>query len=114
MKNLVVLPLIAIVFISYTSKAQATNIAQSLCEYVQVDNKSKLRSFLKSNKLKIRNVFSGVSCNGKNLLAFASENNAVKTGSLMIGKLPKATVKTHLASISLAELAAIAEKRVSS
>ena len=36
-------------------KAQASDIAQSVCEYVAADDKKRMRSFLKSNKLKIRN-----------------------------------------------------------
>lgn len=114
MKNLVLFAVISVLFISYTPTSQAANIAQSLCEYVQADNKSKLRSYLKTNKLKIRNVFAGVQCNGKNLLAFASENNSTKTGSMMIGKLSKAVVKANIPVLGSSKLVAVAEKRVSS
>ena len=112
MKKLVLVPALALMSLSVTPVAQASNVAQSLCEYVSVDDKKRLRSFLKSNKLKIRAIFDGVQCNGKNLLAFASDNNSVKTGAMMINKLPKKTVKTHLATITSSELAAAANKRV--
>ncbi len=80
-------------------EVQAANVAQSVCQYVAADNKKRMRSFLKSNKLKIRNIFSGIQCNGQNLLAFAANKGSVKTGTLMINKLPKRVVSENLAAI---------------
>ena len=80
-------------------KAEAANIAQSLCEYVAADDKKRMRSFLKSNKLKIRSVFDSIQCNGKNMLVFAAEKGSDETGSLMISKLPKNVVSANLALI---------------
>ena len=82
-----------------TPQAQAANIARSLCENVAADDKKRMRSFLKTNKLKIRRVFDGIQCNGKNLLEFASTLGSVKTGSLMISKLPKKVVSANLANL---------------
>ena len=79
-----------------TPQAHANNVAQSLCEYIAVDDKKRMRSFLKSNKLKIRKIFGSVTCNNKNLLAFATHKGAVKTGTLMISKLPKKVVSANL------------------
>ena len=79
-----------------------------------MDDKSRLRSYLKDNKLKIRNIFDNIECNGKNLVAFAGTKNSIKTGSLMIYKLPKGKVKNILTSIKSSELSVIAEKRVNS
>jgi hypothetical protein len=99
-----------------TPKAQAANIAQSLCEYVAADDKKRLRSYLKTNKLKIRSIFEGIQCNGKNLLAFASAKGSVKTGSLLIKKLPKKTVTANLALLQSGSqpLMDVANERVSS
>jgi len=82
-----------------TPQAQAANIAQSICEYVAADDKKRMRSFLKTNKLKIRRIFDGIQCNGKNLLEFASTQGSVETGSLMISKLPKKVVSANLANL---------------
>ena len=82
-----------------TPQAQAANIAQSVCEYVAADDKKRMRSFLKSNKLKIRSIFDGIQCNGKNLLEFASARGSVETGSLMIKKLSKKIVAANLSLI---------------
>jgi len=113
MKKLLIVSAVALIStISVAPQAKASNIAQSLCEYVSADDKKRLRSFLKSNNLKVREVFDGVQCNGQNLLAFASTRNAIKTGSLMINKLPKSKVEASLALITSSELAAKANKRV--
>jgi len=82
-----------------TPKVQAADIATSLCEYVATDDKKRMRSFLKMNKLKIRRVFDGIQCNGKNLLEFAAASGSDETGSLMISKLPKKVVSANLALI---------------
>lgn len=97
-------------------KANANNIAQSICEYVAADDKKRMRSFLKSNKLKIRSIFDGIQCNGKNLLEFAVARNSVSTGSLMIKKLSKKVVSANLTSLQTGSqpLADAANARVSS
>lgn len=73
-------------------KVFAANVAQSICEYIAADDKKRMRSFLKTNKLKIRNIFSGIQCNGKNLLEFAVSKNSQQTGKLLISKLPKRVI----------------------
>ena len=49
-----------------------------------------------TNKLKIRRIFDGIQCNGKNLLEFAATAGSVETGTLMISKLPKKIVSANL------------------
>lgn len=113
MKKFLLVPAVALIStFSVAPTANASNLAVSLCEYVSADDKKRLRSFLKSNNLKIRKVFDGVQCNGQNLLEFASSKNAVKTGSLMINKLPKSKVESTIASLTSTELVAVANKRV--
>lgn len=112
MKKLLLVPAIAIFSTVFVTPSAHADVAQNMCEYVSADDKKRLRNFLKSNKLKIRNVFDGVQCNGQNLLAFASAHNSVKTGSLMISKLPKKKVEAYMSSITSAELVAAANKRV--
>lgn len=99
-----------------TPQAQAANIAQSVCEYVAADDKKRMRSFLKTNKLKIRNIFDGIQCNGQNLLEFAATRGSVDTGSLMISKLPKKVVSANLALLQAGSqpLLDAANERVSS
>jgi hypothetical protein len=117
MKNLLILPIfitaLSITFTPSVSASGGTSIAKSLCEYVAADDKKRLRSFLKANKLKIRNVFKITQCNGMNLLAFAENNSSLKTGALIINKLPKKVVSANLAVIKTT-LLDVANKRVSS
>ena len=68
-------------------KAQDQLVA-SICEYVQKNDKSRLRKQLKQNRLKLRNIYSGISCNGLSLLRFAMKNNADAVGKFMVKKLP--------------------------
>ena len=112
MKKLLIVPVIALMSVTLTPVVHAGDIAQTLCEYVSADDKSRMRSYLKSNKIKIRNVFDGIQCNGQNLLAFASQKNSLVTGTLMINKLPKRKVEGVLASIQSPELTAAAQKRI--
>lgn len=114
MKNIIAIITFTLFTLITAPQAQASSIAQNLCDYVSVDNKSKLRTYLKNNKLKIRRIYADIQCNGKNLLQFASDKNATNTGSMMIGKLPKKVVAQELALITSSELAAIAQKRVNS
>jgi hypothetical protein len=97
-------------------KAQASNIAQSICQYVAADDKIRMRTFLKTNRLKIRSIFKGIECNGQNLLAFASSQGSVETGSLMISKLPKNVVSDNLTILQAGSQPLIdaANERVSS
>jgi len=119
MKKLLLASIITVLTITSAvsaPKAQAANIAQTICEYVAADDKKRMRKFLKSNKLKIRSIFKGIQCNGQNLLAFAAAKDSVKTGSLMISKLPKKVVSANLAMLQTGSQPLIdaANKRVSS
>ncbi len=85
-----------------------------ICEYISVNDKKRLRSFLKSNKLKLRSIFKNMKCNGKNLLIFAAESDALDTGDLIIGKLSKKIVAANVEEIAKhsAHLTASAKKRI--
>lgn len=118
MKNYFLLTLVAIFcylssgFNALPSKAIAADVAQTLCEYVASDDKKRLRKFLKSNKLKIRNVFKGIQCNGKDLLSFAASHNSVETGELMIKKLPKKEVKAIVGNLPAGPILDAANARI--
>ena len=117
-KLLLVTTITALTMTSIVSapKAQASNIALSVCEYVAADDKRRMRSFLRAKRLKIRNIFSDIKCNGQNLLEFAATNGSIETGSLMISKLPRKIVSDNLAIIQNGSqlLIGAANERVSS
>ena len=77
----------------------ADNMSLRICEYVAANDKNRLRSFMKQNKLKIRSIFKSIECNGKNLLVFAASNKALETGEFLIGKVPATEVAKSIAEI---------------
>jgi uncharacterized protein DUF3718 len=99
---------------SYTPPSFAANVSLSICEYVAVNDKRRLRSFLKSNKLKIRKIFKGIRCNGKNILIFAATAKAIETGEMIIGKLSKKIIRKNLEELEKIseQLTAAAKKRI--
>jgi len=80
--------------------AKADNISLRICEYVQANDKSRLRSFLKQNKLKIRKIYDGLECNGDNLLIFSAKSKALEVGEFIIGKLPAKKVKPEIDNLA--------------
>jgi len=80
--------------------AQADNLSLRICEYVQANDKNRLRSFLKQNKLKIRNIYDGLACNGDNLMIFAAKSNSLEVGEFIIGKLPSKKVKAEIDNLA--------------
>lgn len=83
-----------------TPAAQADDLSLRICEYVQANDKNRLRSFLKQNKLKIRNIYDDLSCNSNNLLIFAAKSNALEVGEFIISKLPAQKVKDEIDNLA--------------
>ncbi len=115
MKNTLLVTAIVTASISYIPTTLAEdNMSLRVCEYVSVNDKTRLRSFLKARKLKVRTIFSNIRCNGQNLLEFAASSNALDTGEMLIGKLPVKTVAKNIDLITKhsAHLSGIAKKRI--
>jgi len=98
-KTLLVSAILAASFVA-AAPVQADNMTLRICEYVQANDKSRLRSFLKQNKLKIRNIYDGIGCNGDTLLIFAAKSNALEVGEFIIGKLPSKKVKVEIDNLA--------------
>ena len=67
----------------------------SICLYVAEDDKKRLRKLLKTNRVKIRNLYKDVKCNEKSLLQFAIERNANTVGVFMVKKIPVSQLKSQ-------------------
>ncbi len=80
--------------------AQADNLSLRVCEYVQANDKNRLRSFLKQNKIKIRKIYDGLECNGDNLLIFSAKSKALEVGEFIISKLPSKKVKAEIDNLA--------------
>jgi hypothetical protein len=115
MKKLLLLPAIAISLMSVSTTAPAADSdALRICEYIAVNDKNRLRSFLKSRKLKIRTLYDSIQCNGQNILVFAAASSALDTGELFIKKLSKKVVEENISAVEAhsAHLAAKSRERI--
>jgi hypothetical protein len=60
----------------------------SICNFVAADDKNRLRKKLRSSKVKLRNIYDGVTCDGLNLLQFAMSKSATNVGEYIVKRLP--------------------------
>ncbi|MCK8043867.1 MULTISPECIES: DUF3718 domain-containing protein [Shewanella] len=74
--------------ISSTATANQDQLAANICNYVQADDKNRLRKKLKESRVKLRNIYSGVSCNGDSLLRTALKSGSNKVGTFVAKRLP--------------------------
>jgi hypothetical protein len=103
LSKLVLISAVAAGSFVYTAPASADDqLAVSICEYIAADDKNRLRSKLKSSRVKIRNIYDAIQCNGNNLLRHAVASNAVDTGEYIVKNLSKSSLKDG-ADISWAE-----------
>ncbi|WP_394224372.1 DUF3718 domain-containing protein [Alteromonas gracilis] len=80
---------------AFSNTAQASDINEALaniCTIVQADDKSELRKKMRSVQsdynMKLRDYYSGISCNGQSLIRTALTSNAVEVGTLLVKKMP--------------------------
>ncbi|GAA6173227.1 hypothetical protein NBRC116592_28970 [Colwellia sp. KU-HH00111] len=100
MKNTLLIASILATTLIIAPSVQADNLSLRICEYVQANDKNRLRAFLKQNKLKIRNVYDGLACNKDNLLIFAAKANSLEVGEFIISKLPAKKVKVEIDNLA--------------
>jgi hypothetical protein len=80
-----------------SAQADVNEALQNICTIVKADDKSELRKKMKrvqsDFRLKLKDYYSGISCGGNSLIRTAMKNNAVKTGTLLVKKMPKGVLK---------------------
>ena len=62
-------------------------LVANICNYVQADDKNRLRKKLKEARVKLRNVYEGVACDGDSLLRYAMKSGANDVGEFMAKRL---------------------------
>lgn len=67
-------------------------LAASMCDYVKADDKNRFRKLLSDNRLRLRNIYDGVLCDGLPLIRFAVKSNAAGAGEFIIKQLPAAQI----------------------
>ncbi len=83
----VVSPLFAI-----TPASADEQIAQSLCAYVAANDKNSIRKTLSDNRMRIKNVYDGIQCDGLPLIRFAIKHNAADAAEFIVKQLPGSQV----------------------
>jgi len=85
-----------------------------VCEYILVDDKRRMRSFLKNRKLKFRSIFDTLACDQKNLLVYAAKSHALDVGELIINKMSVKIVRENINEITIysPHLGKIAKERI--
>jgi len=87
--------------LAFSNAAQANDVNEALaniCTIVQADDKGELRKKMRSvqsdYKLKLRDYYSAISCNGQSLIRTALSSNAVEVGTLLVKKMPSKDLKS--------------------
>lgn len=87
------LVLSALSMLSFSNVAAADEqLFQTICATIKSNDKNMLRKTMDSQKLKIRNVFEGLKCNGQDMIQFAVANNAHDVAIMIIKQLPKQVI----------------------
>ncbi|MGX9461754.1 DUF3718 domain-containing protein [Shewanella sp. A14] len=80
--------LIAASFVSAPAIADTEQLVANICDYVKSDDKSRLRKKMKESRVKLRNIYTGISCDGSSLLRTAYKSNAADVGEFIAKRLP--------------------------
>ncbi|RVT47843.1 DUF3718 domain-containing protein [Rheinheimera sediminis] len=67
-------------------------MVQSICSYVADNNKNNLRKTLSDNRMRLKNVYDGIMCDGLPLVRHAIKHNAADTAEFIIKQLPGSQV----------------------
>jgi hypothetical protein len=63
-------------------------LAASMCDYVAADDRNRFRKVLSDYRLRLRNIYDGVVCNGESLVRHAFRSGATDVGEFIIRQLP--------------------------
>ncbi|MCU7555806.1 DUF3718 domain-containing protein [Alteromonas sp. ASW11-19] len=76
-----------------SASADVTEALANICTIVQADDKGELRKKMRDveqdYRLKLRDYYTGVTCDGNSLIRTALLNNAIDSGTLLVKKMPK-------------------------
>ena len=84
----VIAALIAVSFVSAPAVADTDQLVANICDYVKSNDKNRLRKKMKENRVKLRNIYSGISCDGSSLLRTAYKSNADEVGEYIAKRMP--------------------------
>lgn len=79
--------LIAASSVSTPVHANADQLVANICDYVKSNDKNRLRKKLKENRVKLRTIYTGISCDGMSLLRTAYVAKADDAGEFVAKQL---------------------------
>lgn len=90
------LPLIAILTAPFFISPASANdkLVQSFCSYIAANDKNNLRKILSENRLRLKNVYDGITCNGLPMIRFAIKHNAGDAAEFIIKQLPGSQISS--------------------
>ena len=90
--------LIAVSAISFPSTSQAdelVRLAQNLCDAAKSDDRTGMRKKLKSMKIRLRQVYSGIQCGSTgSLLRVATKSGAMQAATFIVTKMKEEALNT--------------------
>lgn len=76
-----------------STSVHANEIAEGLCTAISADDRQRLRTILSNHNMRVRNVYSGVRCNGYSMLQFAITAEASQVGDMITRQLPASMIE---------------------
>ncbi|MCL1037321.1 DUF3718 domain-containing protein [Shewanella corallii] len=73
--------------------AASDMLVANICEYVKSDDRNLLRKKLKESRMKLRQVYDGIKCDGHSLVRFAMVSGANESGEFIVSRLPSSKLK---------------------
>ena len=106
--------LVAFSFTTLPSYASSEDAGLRICQYVKLNHKARLKSFLRSQHIKVKEIFDSLKCNNKNLLVFAAEQQSVNAGTYLLGRVSSKKVAATFNDIAKfsPQLAKLAKERI--
>jgi len=80
--------------VAISKPAQANELALSMCTYVQGDDTMRMRGKLRESRVRVRDIYSSVQCNGQTLLQFAMSNGSNDIGEFIVRSLAPADLQS--------------------
>lgn len=93
-KKMSLVTALLVVSSAFSAHADDNTLAKSICSYTASNDKSDLRKALSDNRIRLKEVYSGVMCDGMNLVRFAISKNATETAEFIVKQIPASDLKT--------------------
>lgn len=83
-----------LVAVTVPTPTTANEIAEGICTAISADDRQRLRTILSNHNMRVRNIYSGVRCNGYSMLQFAITAEASQVGELITRQLPASMIES--------------------